>query len=240
MQALAPETYEHIVFFTGAGLSSESGIPTYRGAGGIWAEYDYQSYACQRAFDRDPAKVWDFHDKRRGRMAAAEPAAAHRIIAAAQRTHPQVAVVTQNIDGLHQRAGAREVIELHGSIWRVRCGCPGGAQEDLGAPIAERRCPACGRWKRPDIVWFEDAMQPAPIERAIAAIGNCDLLISIGTSGAVYPAAELPRAASLRGARCIEINPEETPVSAWYDTHLRTGASDALAALFPGLAADLT
>lgn len=236
MNPLELDDYQHIVFFTGAGLSAEAGIPTYRGAGGTWAKYDYRAYACQRAFDGDPAKVWDFHDERRLRMASAEPAAAHRMIAAAQATHPSVAIITQNIDGLHQRAGAHHVIELHGSIWRVRCRCPGAPQVNLEAPIAERLCPTCGVWRRPDIVWFEDPLQPAPIQQGIDAIAACDLLISIGTSGVVYPAAELPRAAAQRGARCIEINPEPTAVSEWYDTHLRTGASDALRSLLPDLA----
>lgn len=238
MEPLALDAFEHIVFFTGAGLSSESGIPTYRGAGGVWAEYDYGTYACQRAFDRDPAKVWDFHDQRRLRMAEAQPSTAHAIIARAQTTHPSTAIVTQNIDGLHQRAGATDVIELHGSIWRVRCDCPGRPEANLEAPIAHRTCPRCGAWRRPDIVWFEDPMQAEPLERAAAAIAGCDLLISIGTSGVVYPAAELPRIAGQQGARTIEINPEVTPVSGWYDTHVRTGATEALRALLPELAWD--
>lgn len=236
MDPLALDAFEHIVFFTGAGLSSESGIPTYRGAGGVWAEYDYGSYACQRAFDADPAKVWAFHDQRRLRMAEADPSEAHAMIARAQAVHPAVSIITQNIDGLHQRGGATDVVELHGSIWRVRCRCDGPPRENHEAPIGSRTCPDCSAWRRPDIVWFEDPMQMAPLEAAIEAIASCDLLVSIGTSGVVYPAAELPRAAGQRGARTIEINPEETPVSGMYDTHVRTGASDALRAIFPELA----
>ncbi len=233
MEALELASFAHIVFFTGAGLSAESGIPTYRGAGGLWGSYDYESYACQRAFDADPNKVWDFHDERRRRMAAADPSQAHRIIAAVGQSHPSVAVVTQNIDGLQQRAGSTDVIELHGSIWRVRCACHPAPQEDLGVPLEPRSCPGCGLWRRPDIVWFEDPLQPEPIARALAALETCDLLLSIGTSGVVYPAASLPEIASRRGSRCIEINPEPTQVSSWYDTHYREQASAALSALFP-------
>ena len=157
MDPLALDAFEHIVFFTGAGLSSESGIPTYRGAGGVWAEYDYGTYACQRAFDRDPAKVWEFHNARRLRMVAADPSDAHVMIARAQARHPAVSIVTQNIDGLHQRAGATDVIELHGSLWRVRCDHCGSHKTDRSAPLENVTC-GCGHHYRPDIVWFGDGL----------------------------------------------------------------------------------
>jgi NAD-dependent deacetylase len=239
MPALDPDAYRHIVFFTGAGLSAESGVPTYRGAGGIWAAYDYGSYACQRAFESDPDKVWAFHDERRVRMQAVAPSLAHRIIAELAKQHPSSLVITQNIDGLHQRAGSHPVTELHGSIWRVRCECPDSPREVLGAPIPDRHCPTCGAWRRPDIIWFEDALNEAPIRTALEALAACDLLISIGTSGVVFPAADLPRVASEAGATCIEVNPEATPVSGLYDRHMRMGASDALSALWPKLAAQI-
>ncbi len=232
---LALHRFRRIVFFTGAGLSAECGLPTYRGKGGIWGSYDWQDYACQRAFDRDPEKVWEFHDERRRRMGAVEPSQAHRIIAEVQRRVAGTKIVTQNIDGLHQRAGATDVSELHGSVWRIRCDCPPRAVENREVPIGARRCPACGTWRRPDIVWFEDPMQPAPIEAAIAAISECDLLISIGTSGVVFPAADLPRLAVQRGALCVEVNPEETPVSDWYSVHVRGPASASLAGFWPEL-----
>jgi NAD-dependent deacetylase len=215
--------FRRIVFFTGAGLSAESGIPTYRGKGGIWAKYDYEEYACQRAFDRDPGKVWDFHDERRRRVAAWEPAEGHRIIASV----PGAVVVTQNIDGLHQRAGSREVIELHGSLWRVRCARCRTVTANLETPIRSRRC-ACGEWLRPDIVWFEDMLDPGTVRGAGDAIAQCDLLVSVGTSGVVYPAADLPRLALARGAVTVEINPEETPLSPLYTHCLRGSASEML------------
>jgi len=112
--------FQRIVFFTGAGMSAESGVPTYRGKGGVWARYDYEDYACQEAFDRDPARVWEFHNRRRKAVGACQPNTGHHLIAACEKQVSQVTVVTQNIDGLHQRASSSSVIELHGSLWRVR------------------------------------------------------------------------------------------------------------------------
>lgn len=215
--------FRRIVFFTGAGLSAESGIPTYRGKGGIWEQYDYGEYACQRAFDRDPGKVWDFHDVRRRAVALCEPNEGHRIIAAV----PGATVVTQNIDGLHQRAGSKGVIELHGSLWRVRCAACRTVRENLEVPIGSRRC-GCGAWLRPDIVWFEDMLDGETLRRAAEAIAKCDLLVSVGTSGVVWPAADLPRLAFSRGAVTVEINPEETPLSPLYTHRLRGSASQML------------
>jgi len=230
---LRMDAYERIVFFTGAGLSSESGIPTYRGKGGIWSSYNYEEYACQRAFERNPDKVWDFHDERRRVVGAARPCLSHRIIAAVEEERPGTHVVTQNIDGLHRKAGSHTISELHGSLWRVRCDCAPGLHANDEVPISRRRCPECGAWRRPDIVWFEDPMQTVPLEAAIDAILACDLLVSIGTSGVVYPAAELPRMAKAGGATLIEINPEDTPVSHWYDVRMRGPGSEMLSELWP-------
>lgn len=222
--------FNRIVFFTGAGLSAESGIPTYRGQGGIWHQYNYRDYACQRAFDRDPEKVWDFHDKRRERVAACEPNTAHRIIAEIQHGKPDTVIITQNIDGLHQRAGATAVIELHGSLWRVRCRDEDKVVANTQIPIHPRRC-ACGAYWRPDIVWFEDMLDPAVLSRAADALAAADLIVSIGTSGVVYPAADLPRIAMRNGAVSIEINIEDTAVSHLYQYRMRLPAGEALSQL---------
>jgi NAD-dependent deacetylase len=226
--------FNHIAFFTGAGLSAESGIPTYRGRGGIWRQYNYEDYACQRAFERDPEKVWDFHDKRRERVAACGPNEGHRIISEVLRAKPNSCVVTQNIDGLHQRSGvdAAKVIELHGSLWRVRCDREGKVVANHQMPISPRRC-ACGAYWRPDIVWFEDMLDPRVLDRARDALAACDAIVSVGTSAMVYPAAELPRIAMANGALSIEINPEETPASHLYQFQIRKSASEALAMLWP-------
>jgi len=222
--------FQRILFFTGAGLSAESGIPTYRGKGGIWSEYNYEDYACQRAFDKDPEKVWDFHDKRRAAVAACEPNDGHRIIADVQRSRPGTGVVTQNIDGLHQRGGASDVVELHGSLWRVRCDREHVVRDDASIPMSPRRC-TCGAYFRPDIVWFEDSLREETLRRAQELLLACDLLVTVGTSAVVYPAAELPRIAMKSGATTVEINLEDTPVSALYQHRLRGKASDILASL---------
>ena len=227
MSRLRLRDFDRIVFFTGAGMSAESGIPTYRGSGGIWKEYAYEEYACQRAFERDPEKVWDFHDKRRAAVAACEPNAGHRVVAEVQAGRPGTIVVTQNIDGLHQRAGTKEVIELHGSLWRVRCDDEGLVRDDHSLPMSPRRC-SCGAYLRPDIVWFEDTLDARVVRRASEALDGCDLLVSVGTSAVVYPAAELPRIAMARGATTVEINLEDTPVSALYKYRMRGKASEIL------------
>jgi NAD-dependent deacetylase len=226
--------YKHIVFFTGAGMSAESGVPTYRGSGGIWKSYRWQDYACQAAFDRDPEKVIEFHQLRRQAVLRCQPHAGHLAIAGLQHAYPQhVVIVTQNIDGMHQRAGARDVIELHGSLWRMRCRMH-GRREDLGASYAMTRCELCGERLRPDIVWFEDMLEEKVLRDATNSVASCDLLVSVGTSGVVYPAAGLPQLAKRNGAYCIEINPEETEVSALYDRHDRRPASVAIVDLFGG------
>ncbi len=222
--------FERILFFTGAGLSAESGIPTYRGKGGMWTEYNYEDYACQRAFDADPEKVWDFHDKRRGAVGVCEANEGHRIIAEVQRARPGTSVVTQNIDGLHQRSGATDVVELHGSLWRVRCDRENIVRDDTTVPMIPRKC-SCGAYWRPDIVWFEDQLDHRNVRRARELLEGCDLLVSVGTSGVVYPAADLPRIAMQCGAATVEINLEDTPVSPLYQHRLRGKASDMLAAM---------
>jgi NAD-dependent deacetylase len=226
--------FDRVVFFTGAGLSAESGIPTYRGRGGIWSEYRYEEYACQRAFDRDPDKVLDFHDMRRAAVAKCTPNEGHRIIARRQeeRGADRTGIITQNIDGLHFRAAGdrarADVVELHGSLWRVRCDREGIVREDLSVPLAPRRC-RCGAAFRPDIVWFEDALDSRTIDRASELLESCDLLVSVGTSAVVYPAARLPAIAARAGAVTVEINLEDTPATHLYTHALRGPASAVLA-----------
>jgi NAD-dependent deacetylase len=228
--------FHRIVFFTGAGISEESGIATYRGHGGIWRQYNYEDYACQRAFERDPENVWDFHDLRRQRVAQCQPNAAHTAIAAIERAKPETRVITQNIDGLHQRAGTRALVELHGSLWRIRCDGEGRTLENHELPLSNRRCD-CGAYWRPDIVWFEDPLPAAALDTAAAWLDTCDVLVAIGTSGVVYPAAALPRIAAQRGIPCVEINREDTAVSSLYTHHVRGSAGAMIGRLWPETAA---
>ncbi len=231
MEKIALQAYKNIVFFTGAGMSAESGIHTFRGKGGRWQEYNWQEVACQRAFDRDPERVLDFHRLRRQEAISCAPHAGHRVIADLEAARPGVTVVTQNIDGMHQRAGSIKVHELHGCLWRVRCP-QHGVSEDPDPTFSTRRCPQCGSWLRPDIVWFEDMLDDKVVAAATRAILACDLLISIGTSAVVWPAAGYPELAKRNGAFCVEINPEPSEISDLYERVIRGKAGQVLPELF--------
>lgn len=225
--------YRSVLFFTGAGLSAESGIPTYRGHGGVWSQYNYEDYACQRAFQRDPEKVLDFHEVRRTRVLECQPHAGHRHLTRLQAAFPQLRVVTQNIDGMLQRAGLRVEGELHGSLWRQRCPSH-GLREDLQAgPYRHRRCEDCGAWLRPDITWFEDMVDEAVFERTRRLVADCDLFVSVGTSGVVWPAAGFAQQARESGALMVEVNPEDNEASPLYQHRFRGPASEVIPAAFP-------
>ncbi|MCP3923605.1 MAG: NAD-dependent deacylase [Desulfobacterales bacterium] len=217
--------YDRIVFFTGAGMSAESNIPTYRGSGGIWHQYNYEEYACQIAFDNNPEKVLDFHKIRRKAVLECSPHSGHKAIAVFEKSRDGVSIVTQNIDGMHQQAGSIDVTELHGSLFRVRCRNH-GIHEDLGE-FTEYKC-SCGNYLRPDIIWFGDSLVSEVVEKAVSLISNCDLFISIGTSGVVWPAAGFPELAKKNGARCIEINPELSEMSYLYEKTIEGKAGDVL------------
>jgi NAD-dependent deacetylase len=228
--------FRSIVFFTGAGLSAESGVPTYRGRGGIWAQYDYRDYACQRAFDRDPQRVLDFHELRRARVLACPPHAGHRHLAALQARYPHIVVITQNIDGLLQRAGVGVAAELHGSLWRVRCARHGTWEDAVAGPYRNRECPHCAPTRvalRPDITWFEDAIDERVFACAAQLVAEAGLFVAIGTSAAVWPAAGFIEQARRTAARMVEINPEATAASPQFDDVVREVASSALPRLFP-------
>ncbi len=233
MNPVRPEDFRHIVFFTGAGMSAESGIPTYRGRGGVWHQYNWEEYACQEAFDADPEKVLRFHEMRRAAILACEPHEGHRVIAALEKNHPDVQVVTQNIDGMHQRAGSRKVTELHGSLWRVRCSRD-GVREAPGERYETDRCPDCGAWLRPDVTWFRDRLDPYVLHLADRLVRRCDLFITVGTSAVVWPAAGFPGIAKESGARLVEINLEPTEMSSLYDDTCYGPAGEVLVKLFPG------
>jgi NAD-dependent deacetylase len=216
-----------VVVLTGAGVSAESGIPTFRGAGGLWRKYRATDLATPQAFRRDPTLVWEFYNWRREIMAACEPNAAHHTIAAMEQTLPDFTLVTQNIDGLHQRAGSRNVLALHGGIWRVRCtGCD-YLGEDQRVPLPEipPRCARCASLLRPDVVWFGETLPEDVLQAAWVASAQAALMVVVGTSALVQPAASLPLLAKQNGALLIEINPDETPLSAYADKTLRGPAA---------------
>jgi NAD-dependent deacetylase len=227
--AAAIRTAARVTILTGAGVSAASGIPTFRGADGLWKKVRAETLATPEAFANDPKLVWEWYDWRRGMIKDACPNAAHDVLARWTRDRPGVTLVTQNVDGLHERAGTRNVVRYHGSIWMLQCsaGCRAEDWEDLRVPLdpLPPRCPSCAALARPGVVWFGEAIPPAAA-RAAEAATSCDLFLSIGTSSVVYPAAALVAEARARGAFTVEINPETT--GAAVDIAIPMGAEIAL------------
>ena len=219
---------DSVLALTGAGVSAESGLATFRGADGLWEGRDPMDLATPEAFEDDPETVWRFYDARRRQAAAAEPNAAHRALAAWQQGHPGAfRLVTQNVDGLHERAGSEDVVRLHGSLWRLRCTGTGEEFEDLRPsldPLPPRS--SHGALLRPAVVWFGEALDPAVMSEAVAAAEQAALVLVVGTSSLVYPAAGLPRVAKEAGAFVVEINLEPTPLTPFVDEHLRGSATE--------------
>lgn len=205
-------TARHVVILTGAGVSAESGVPTFREAlTGLWAQYDPEELATCDAFAAHPQRVWDWYARRRALVRRVAPNPAHYAIAELQNRVPQLTLITQNVDGLHQRAGQREILELHGNLLRVKCFAnehPASDWDEAG-PMPPR-CVQCGSYLRPDVVWFCEELPAKLWERAQVAAKSGDVFFSIGASLQVYPAADLPTMALRSGATVIQINPEPT------------------------------
>ena len=220
---------ERVLAFTGAGISAESGIPIFRGAGGLWKQFRPEDLATPEAFRRDPKLVWEWYNWRRGLIAQAEPNPGHFALAALEGIKPGFVLVTQNVDGLHERAGSRRVYCVHGDIWTLRCLSCGRARRDESAMLPELppQC-TCGSIQRPGVVWFGEALNPAVLSAAEGAASRADVLLSIGTSAVVFPAAGLINIARAAGAAVIEVNPEETPYSNSADCALRGPAGEIL------------
>jgi NAD-dependent deacetylase len=221
-----------VVVMTGAGVSAESGVPTFRGPGGLWRQYRPEDLATPEAFARDPRLVWEWYAWRREVIAPLPPNAAHFALAALEARTPEFLLATQNVDGLHAAAGSRRMVEMHGTIWRLRCTACDYARHDRRVPLPEvpPRC-ACGSLLRPDVVWFGEGLSEPVIGRAFEAAREAEVVLVVGTSSLVYPAAALPQMARASGAFVIEVNPEETPLTSLADVSLRGTA----AALVPAL-----
>jgi NAD-dependent deacetylase len=222
-----------IAVLTGAGISAESGIPTFRDAQtGIWAHFRPEELATPRAFAKNPRLVWEWYAERREKLSHAEPNRGHLALVEIERRIPAFTLATQNIDGLHARAGNRRVLELHGNITRVKC-----FEEDLpvdswtDAGETPPRCPRCGGRLRPDVVWFEEPLPADVLDAAEAAARACDVFLCVGTSATVYPAAALPLAALLGGAVLIDVNPEPSEISSRAHYWLRGPSARVLPAL---------
>jgi NAD-dependent deacetylase len=218
-----------VVVSTGAGMSKESGIPTFRDApNALWENFDPEKLASPEGFLNDPPLVWRWYQDRRRMISAAQPNAGHTAIARLEGYFDRFVVVTQNIDDLHRKAGSNNIIEMHGNIFRYKC-------FDMGHPVDELprddrvppRC-RCGSMIRPDVVWFGEVLPEEAVERAYTALESCDVMLVVGTSGIVYPVAGFPGVARRAGARIIEINPEATPITQLADVFLEGTAGDVL------------
>lgn len=226
--------YERTAVLTGAGISAESGVPTFRGEAGLWRQYRPEQLATPHAFARDPKLVWEWYDWRRGLIEACEPNPAHHTLADMEARLPDFLLITQNVDGLHHLAGNQRILELHGNIWRMRCTREGTRQTDRTSPLPKipPHCADCGALLRPDVVWFGEALPTDVLESAFAAAAACDVMLVVGTSAVVQPAATLPLIAKENGAALVEINPQSTPISDYADLSLRQPAAQALPQLW--------
>lgn len=212
---------------TGAGISADSGVPTFRGADGLWKNFRAEDLATPQAFERDPRLVWEWYNWRRELIATKRPNEAHQTIVELERRSPDFWLITQNVDGLHRDAGSQKLSEIHGNIWKVRCTGCGAVEHNREVPISILpSCRHCGSLLRPHIVWFGEPLFTDDLDDCSRALMHCDVLLVIGTSGVVYPAAGFASVAKEAGAFVAEINLDPTPQSALVDVSLQGRAKD--------------
>ena len=201
-----------VTVLTGAGISADSGVPTFRGADGLWRNHRAEELATPEAFARNPRLVWEWYNWRRELIATKIPNAAHHTLVEMEQRVERFWLITQNVDGLHPEAGSRKLSEIHGNIWKVRCTQCRQVQENRAVPLPLLPfCPAFGGLLRPHIVWFRESLDPDDLDRSLAAVGSCEVLLIIGTSGVVYPAASFASLARQAGAFVAEINLDPAP-----------------------------
>jgi NAD-dependent deacetylase len=234
------KTAHTVVCLTGAGVSAESGVATFRDAQtGLWSHFDPRQLASQAGFAKDPGLVWRWYMERLQTLEQVAPNPGHWALAALERLLPHFALFTQNVDDLHERAGSRSIHHLHGTLSRFRCNdCASGHPliEVERSAAEPPRCRLCGGLVRPDVVWFGEYLPARVLTQAQRAATECDLLLVVGTSGVVYPAAELPQLAKLRGGAVIDVNPEAGPIAEFADVVLQGAGGE----LLPRLVAELS
>ena len=223
---------QSVFVLTGAGVSAESGVPTFRGGGGasVWKGMPFEVISSAEMVERDLPVVWEWFDYRRGVLADLQPNPAHLALARWQELFVRFTLATQNIDGLHAAAGSRDVLELHGNVWRARC-LTCGTRIDvrhLDGGVRPPLCPSCGDYLRPDVVLFGEMLPAEIFAQAEARAAECEVCLVVGTSALVYPAAALPLAARRAGAYLLEINPEQTPLTGMCDEAIRGRAGEVL------------
>lgn len=249
------EAADRVLVLTGAGISAESGVPTFRGEAGLWRRHRPEELATPRAFARDPRLVWEWYGWRRELVAACSPNAAHRAIADWQARSPAAVIATQNVDGLHGLADVEagrpgeggparggRLLEIHGTLFGIRCTrCLFRAEHrdpiDAGGPATLPRCPECGGPARPDVVWFGEPLDPAVLERAFSWAEAADVCLVIGTSGVVQPAAGLATITRETGGTIIEVNPDVTPLTREAAVSIRGTAGAIVPRIVPGAGA---
>jgi NAD-dependent deacetylase len=216
-----------VTILTGAGISADSGVPTFRGADGLWRNYRAEDLATPAAFERNPRLVWEWYDWRRQQIITKQPNDAHYAVVELERRCAQFWLITQNVDGLHRVAGSRKLSEIHGNIWMVRCTECAQVEENREVPIEILpTCKKCGGLLRPHIVWFGESLDQQDLTRCDGALRNCDVLLIIGTSGVVYPAAGFAARAKEAGAFVAELNVDDTPHTSVVDLSLRGRAKE--------------
>jgi len=221
---------KRILAVTGAGISSESGVPTFRGAGGLWGRFCAEDLATPEAFARDPELVWRCYDERRQDLALKSPNPGHTVLAGWEKRWPDFQLITQTVDGLHQLAGSKRVIPVHGNIWEMRCVDEGSIVIDRSVPLSTipPRCSRCHALLRPNVVWFGEPLPAAAMATINKLLSRCQALLVIGTSAMVYPVAEFPLIVKKNGGRVIEINTEATPLTGLADYVLQGRAGEIL------------
>jgi NAD-dependent deacetylase len=235
---------KRIAVLSGAGVSKESGVPTFRDAlDGLWVQYDPQQLATPQAFRENPKLVWDWYQYRREIASKSKPNAGHFALAALEKRYPQTTVITQNVDDLHEQAGSKNMIHLHGNIAQSKCfdNCQGNPtvidittiewDRESGPPP----CPHCGAWVRPDVVWFTEMLAEYDLAAAVGISLDCDVMIVVGTSGLVTPAASLPGKAKSGGAKIIEVNPDYSMITRIADVKLEGPSGQMLPRLLAAL-----
>jgi NAD-dependent deacetylase len=220
---------ERLVVLTGAGISVESGIPPFRGSEGWWRTFRPEQLATPQAFQQDPHLVWEWYDWRRGKIAPTRPNPGHEALVRLEARIPDFLLLTQNVDGLHRLAGSRRLLEIHGNIWEVRCLDCGRVKEDRRVPLPLLpHCEHCGGLLRPNVVWFGEALNPDILRQAEAALTQAQVVLVVGTSAVVQPAASFAFWARQSGAKVAEINPDPTPLTAHCDFALTGPAGEIL------------
>jgi NAD-dependent deacetylase len=216
-----------VTVLTGAGISADSGVPTFRGANGLWRSFRAEDLANPEAFARDPRLVWEWYNWRRELIATKSPNAAHHALVELERRVDNFWLITQNVDGLHPAAGTRKLSEIHGNIWKVRCTQCGQVETNRAVPLPlPPQCSECDGLLRPHIVWFGESLDSADLDRSMAALRSCEVLLIVGTSGIVYPAASFAALAKQAGAFIAEINLDATPNSQVVDVAIQGRAKE--------------